>query len=450
MPRMPPTPRRPPRPLRPRRPLRLTPPDLPDDPALQWTLARAFGPSDPKAADDARDPAGGVDGFRTFGASAARIALALDLGARIAARVERETLVAELGESAAEELCRRRRDVAAQGLRLGALARDVAALAERHGLRIAWLKYAALGASGVEVVGRRAASDLDLLAPAADARELQRRLVAEGFAADASRPLEHHLPALAHAERGALELHLVLPGLRLEGGRRSADFAALERHDLLRSLGGAESTLERPALVAHLLAHGAAQHALAPRGYPLARLIADLVDLGAGPEELERSPISVWVGAEAAETDLRALLELARGLGRGDRPSSFAGARSGLWLAHCVACALEPDYERSLRWRAALRVPSDRATWLRPWLGVWRALAPGPAATVAIYGPSSVGGASRGSGVLEVSGASGASGARLGRRLLRPFDLARRAWSGWQADRRLRRLRRLRPPRPRT
>ena len=382
----------------PRRPLRLAPPPLPADPALAWTLLRAFGPREAAA------PVG-VDG-----AAAARTAVALDLGARIASRVGPATLAAELGAPAA----------VAQGMRLLELARDLAGLAARAQIRIAWLKFAALDASGVEVVGRRAASDLDLLASPDDARELHRALVAEGFVADATRPPDHHLPALVHPVRGAVEIHVRLPGVRVGGGRRSADFGTLLAQGRLLPGRDARALVpDRTTLVAHLVAHALGQHALAPHGYPLTRVAADLADLDAGARELD-ADVARWIAGEVAGADLAALVELVRALAAGAEPRSLAGSRAGLWLAHLTAGALDPEYGRSLRLRAALVVPSDEPRWLRPWLALWRTTALDAATASAIYGPS------RRRGELAA------------RRLLRPFDLVRRAWASWRARRRLR------------
>ena len=393
----------------PRRPLRLAPPPLPADSALAWTLLRAFGPSAAAA------PAG-VDG-----GAAARLALALDLGARVASRVGPAALAAELGEAAADELVRRRRAVAAQGMRLLALAGEVAGLAARAGIRIAWLKFAALDAIGIEVVGSRAAADLDLLAAPEDAHELQRRLVAEDFVAAAGRRTDHHLPTLAHPERGAIEIHLALPGVRLAGGRRSADFATLLAAGRLHPGSEPRALVpDRPTLVAHLVAHALGQHALAPHGYPLSRVVADLSDLGADEADLD-SPVAGWIAGEVAADDLRALLRLVGALNAGAALRALAGERAGLWLAHIVAGALDPEYERSLRLRAALVEPSDRPRWVRPWVALWRTVVLTPAAAAAIYGPP------RRRGELTT------------RRLLRPFDLVRRAWAGWRTRRRLRR-----------
>ena len=393
------------------RPLALAPPPLPADArALAWVLACAFGP--PESAPGAVD-----------GASAVRLASALDLAARIASRCPRARLAEQAGEAAAEELHRQRTRCAGEGLRLAELQREVAGVAARAGLELAWLKFAALEATGLDLVGRRTASDLDLLVRPADAPELARALAGRGFAAGRAPAPTHHLRPLVHARLGALEIHDRIPGVRLSG-RRSAGYAELAAAGLLRPARDARASVPvREVLVAHALVHGLAQHARAPHGYPLWRLPADLLDLGVdGPHALAGGPVAGWIAGEVAAADLAAMLDLLAALAAGTALAGADAGRPGLWLRHLVAGTLDADYRAALRARAVLVTePADLPRPLRGALALWRAVALAPAQVEAIYGPQR--------GRMAV----------LGRQLLRPFDLVGRGLAALGAGRRLRR-----------
>jgi hypothetical protein len=375
-------------------------------------LASAFGP--------AATPLAPVDGQ-----SALRVATGLDLAARIASRCPRARLAAELGEAGAEELHRLRALCAAEGLRLLELGREVAGVAARAGIGLAWLKFAALEASGLEMLGRRSASDLDLLVAAQDAPALAAALLARRFTVGRLPAPSHHLRPLAHALLGALEIHTRIPGVRLDG-RRSATWADLAGAGLLEPARDARATVPaREVLIAHALVHGVAQHARAPRGYPLWRVPADLLDLGAGEAPaLDGTPVARWVAGELAAADVDALLELVAALASGTALPDPPAGRAGLWLRHLVAGALDADYGRALRARAALATePSDLPRPLRAAVAAYRTVVLTPAQVEAVYGPQ------RGRGAV------------MRRQLLRPFDLVRRSVASLAARRRIDRRR---------
>ena len=93
--------------------------------------------------------------------------------------------------------------------------------------------------------GRRPSSDLDLLVPEAKLDALQAELLRRGFTVAGER-YEHQAPGLRHPDGGMVELHRVLPGVRLEP-KRSATFDALAAAGLLgpprlRSVSGRAAT----------------------------------------------------------------------------------------------------------------------------------------------------------------------------------------------------------------
>jgi hypothetical protein len=389
------------------RALRLDPPPLADDPALAWALEAAFAPRATEAPlADAAERARAVDW-------AARLGLA----ERIAARAGRERLEAALGGEAAP-LVRAQRFAAAQGVALVEVATEVAEVARGLGIPVLWLKFAGLVAAGRDVVGRRGASDVDLLVPEERGGELLAALVARGFVRAATREPPHQIATLIRAPAGVVDLHRYLPMLSARE-RRGRRLAELEREGLVAPAVAiaAGSFAPAPALAAaHAVVHVVEQHAFAA-GYPHLRAIGDLLDLEIGTA-VPTGSVAALARGSVAPGEIEALVELALALGSGERP---AAGRAADWLAHFVALASRPDYADSLRLRAALRGTGEGGR-LRTKLARLRRLLVLTAAEVeAIHGPQ------RG------------RAATLARQLARPFDLVIRSWSALVARRRLRR-----------
>jgi hypothetical protein len=325
---------------------RFAPPPTALCPETAWVLRAAFAESPPAPA--------GLDA-----AEAARGARRLSLGARIAGRLGRGRLTAELGSSAAPLLADRAA-AAAQSLRLDELLRDVAAVAFDLDVPLVALKGAALRATGVTRPDTRFAADLDLLAPAADAARLRRALVERGGRNAGGCAYEQHLAPVLWPGRGAVELHSKILGVRLGGARGSAGYRELAEAGLLVSLPRLAGRCAAPrpeVLAAHCLAHGLAQHGLGPRGYPMAQMFADLDDLGFGGERGDSLAASVapWIAGCVSPDELGAALDLSRRLASGD-PGAVAADRL---LDHLLAAALDDGYARSLRLRLFSRPLSD-------------------------------------------------------------------------------------------
>jgi hypothetical protein len=398
--------------------LRFRPPAVEMSPAIRWMLVRAFGPVGAAAPAAAGEEALGL--CRRF-----------ELSARVAARQGRARLQAEVGEAAAG-FARDQAMAVAGGMRLMALAGRVAAAAAALDLPLVFLKFAGLELSGLLAPGSRAACDLDVLAPAGRAGELQCALIAGGFRPSGLPPPEQQLAALAGAD-GIVEVHRVLLGVRI-AGERSATLADLDRAGLLVPVtddnagrlatdaneggfateghAGGLATLAPAAAVAHALVHGIAQHGWSPLAYSLSKMFGDLVDLGFGGAAGTAlgAAAGPWVGGELTAGELAAARGLCAALAAGDdlRGWGDSPAPEALLLRHALAGRLQPPYERALKLGLFRRQPSDHAEAGRLARSLLATLWLSRDQVDAIYGPPRH---------------------RLGylvRRLARPFDLLAR------------------------
>jgi hypothetical protein len=410
------------------RPLRFSPPEIPVPPEVRWMLLRAFGP--PEAPfPEAVDPAGALAAARKF-----------EVAPRVAARQGRARLAAELGAGTAAGFQRDLTTAAAQGLRLEALLREIAALAAEREIPLVLLKFAALSTAGIVAPGARTACDLDVLVPPRRAGEIQEALLARGFRSSGLPDSEHQLPALVHPAGGVVEIHRLMIGVRPEGGG-SATVAALERTGLLAPAPGLAGCFlpAREAQMAHVLVHGVGQHGFWPDSYPLLRMLADLIDLGFHEEA--SAPLAQraarLVARDVALQEVEAVTTLCRALAAGaDLPSSPSPVGEGpgerawdqperawdqperAWdhpgavlLRHILAGRLDADYAASLRLSLFREQPSDRPPVVRMLRTALATVFLSRAQIDAIYG--------RPRHPLGY----------LGRRLARPFDLLRRLWS---------------------
>jgi len=385
----------------PPRGIRFHPPPVEAPAELGWALARAFGPPEAPVAPPA-DPVRALAVARRF-----------EIAARLAARLPRARWEEELG-TAAGELRRERIAAVAAEVRLMDLAREVARTAESMGVPVALLKFAALSASGAAPTGGRPACDVDALAPSAGAAALHAALLGRGWTASELPSGDHQLGALAAPGRAAVELHLHLPGVRIGG--RSARFEDLEREGLLEEIAGWPAGCRLPKreiLIAHALAHGVAQHGFAPDAYGQLKMIGDLIDLGFLPGDEEMmAGVERLVGRDVSAAEVAAARRLATTLARGEevvRRMADRGETAGeiVLLRHMVAGRWDDRYRAALK--LGLRPqPGDDGPAVAAVRAVWSAVFLSRAQVDAIYGrPASGWG-------------------YLGRRLARPFDLARR------------------------
>lgn len=358
---------------------RFRPPAVAIPADLAWLLRRAFGP----LADSIERP---------VPSAVAELALRLDLAPRLAARVGRERLAAELGADGASPILAQHRRAVARDLALAGVARDVVDAAKRRDIPVVFLKGTALGLGGWTMAGARPAADVDALAPAARLEDLQSELVVSGYR-PASIGYEHHLPALSRPGHGAIELHRVVPGVRLAKGG-SADWAALQAAGLLRRVDAWEAAWipVRSVLAAHALAHGLGQHGFAPRAYSQMTMLGDLLDLGLGDRDGEglAARCAPWIEDVVSPEEVAAARELAACLAAGDRdvfrdPPERTPAR--VLLDHCLAGRLDPRYEGALKLRMFAHPLSERWRFAATAAGLWRAIFPSAGELATLYGP---------------------------------------------------------------
>jgi hypothetical protein len=347
--------------------MRFRPPRSPLPAEARWALLRAFAPAE-RPWDRPLDPDRATEAAR-----------ALDLAPRIAMRVATPQLAAELGETKARALIAARGLAALSATDLLEMAREVAEAAAARGILVVLLKGTALHARGFVAEGARWMSDVDVLAPEAALAGLAEALCAEGFETlEGTVACEHQIPPLRRGGQ-TLELHRFLPGVTPPGARSFATAGALARQDALEPLAGwpaGTSVPRREVLAAHALVHGIAQHGFAPRSYPLTRMLADLVDLGA----FDLVAAHAWIARHVSADETRAAIDLARGLARG------ADLDDSPLLAHAVFGLSDLRYAARLRLRALGSVPSLLPRPLAFAREAWRALFPGRARLVGLYG----------------------------------------------------------------
>jgi hypothetical protein len=335
--------------------VRDSPPTLALTPEVRWVLRRAFGPAQGRSLE-------GVEGPRAL-----RVAVDLGLVERIGARVPSALLVAELGREVACQLALSRLQVLAGVRRLADLIPELAAATAASNVPIVLLKFAALHAGGYVAEGSRAAGDLDVLVRERDAGRAAGILAGRGFRAVETTEADHHLPPFQDGEGRVVELHTRLPGLRLPGSRRFAGFEALEAAGGLEPVPGLARgcrVLRREAMVAHVVAHALAHHGGAD-DYPVARMLADLVDRLPRDRRASGMGALAWIEDEVPRGDLEAVLGLCDALEWGDLEALDAGRdpRPAALLRHVLAGALDPDYRSSLVVGHVLRPLTDEPRW---------------------------------------------------------------------------------------
>jgi hypothetical protein len=257
--------------------------------------------------------------------------------------------------------------------------------------------------------GLRRATDVDVLVPVELARSLQAALLRSGFRANGTRAYEHQLPQLLDPEDVLVEVHLHVPGLRLEA---SAPFVTAG--DLIAAglVDNVADTLVPSAeiLAAHAIAHGFLQNAGTPQSHSPWRVIADLADLQAyHPTSLQAS--ARFLAWALDSDDVSALLELSAAAARGT-PHAVSAAAHRL-LRHGVASQLEPAYAERLRLRSVTRPLSQHARPRAVLQALLIALFPDPAAMDLLHGPGRTG------------------TRRTADRLARPLSLLKRAIATW-------------------
>lgn len=334
--------------------LLLVPPQVEVSPELLFVLTRAFSPLTPRGG-------GTVDPRRVW-----KLAEALDLSCRIGWRVPRVQLVQELGEDVATLFASRYHDAATSATVINAVTSEVVRHINQAGVPAVLLKSNALVMSGLTGVGARRFIDIDILVPAASAREVHCHLVAQGYRGGRHRDGAHQLSSLFHPAGVMVEIHTHVKHMRLAHGEGWVRFEDLESKGLLRPLPGMAG-VRIPSLeflAGHALIHGVVQHWRQVGDYPLMRLLADLADIKAhweGIVPLEEA-ILPWLVAEQAEVEGQAVTNLMRQLGAGVPWRDGEQIRKlgdNLFLRHVVATRFDQAYQDAVRAAAALWVDTN-------------------------------------------------------------------------------------------
>ena len=341
---------------------RFDPPEVPVTPALRWVLARAYAAGDTALVE-------------TEGGAAVEMAQRLAIAARIASLQAPARLAGELGPEAAAKLKRQRALAIAQQMRLDTALAEVDAAAAELRIPYAPLKGQALVLGGFAPDGGRPSSDLDLLVPQARLDALQKELLRREFVV-VGEAYEHQAAALCHAGGGLVELHRVLPGVRVDP-RHSATYETLLAAGLIGPPPSAMSFRprgdlrlpRRELLTAHALVHAIAQHGLAPAVFPGFLFLGDLVDLafrGSGGRAT-LAAIVPWIEREVSFGEAEAALDLATALAGADGALFAAAAQpralrspARRLLDHYLAGVVDPDYAMSLKKRLLERPLSDK------------------------------------------------------------------------------------------
>lgn len=335
---------------------------------LSWLLRRAFGPENPQR----------------FNSSTLDVKRVLDVGARldllhrIAARTPHELLAEEIGEETTTQIFECFEHTAVQSNCLLKTAGDIGLAAEKIGIPIIFLKGVALHLAGHTRPGERAMGDVDVLARDADARALQKALLAQGYRevyeGEFSEEQQGHLPCLGSPHGQGAEIHSVVKHVHIEGDR-SATAEDLLHNSLTQPAPGLPDNCFLPhddLLTAHILVHGLVRHGAAPHIYPPARVIGDIQDLGFDESRWRQFKSSAlgWIDHAVRPREIRAVADLVSALAGGVHPKEVVrqGGDPAHLLRHLAAIADWPGYADVIRlqnaraqsWRTLLWPDKDR------------------------------------------------------------------------------------------
>jgi hypothetical protein len=322
---------------------------------LRWVLRRAFGPPDsPWLEGDALGSDVVFD-----------LVERLDLVARIGARTPMEMLAAEIGTEVAGRFREEYSAGTALSLVVEQVCREVAEAGRDHRMPTIFLKGAALQLYGRVAPGSRTMCDVDVLVPVEGAGRLQEAMVAAGCQALDVPESEHQMQYLTHRTGLGVEVHLMIPGVRLEGDT-SVTADQLLQTGMCRSLPSLSGSCFVPddqVTLAHLLVHGIAQHGFAPHAYPLSRLLADVQDFELDEAEWEAflAGGSGWIQDDVSREEVGAVRGLVERLEVGEDPGVIAagGDEPGVLLRHLVAGVLDESYLRAMKFRSLAAKPVD-------------------------------------------------------------------------------------------
>ncbi|MGE5786110.1 MAG: nucleotidyltransferase family protein [Myxococcales bacterium] len=273
---------------------------------------------------------------------------------RIVSRHPFEVLEEELGSTGAGQCQASSKRQVMHGLSVLDAERRCSELAEREGIDVALLKFAALRHYCGVGVSNRPVSDLDLLVREADIAPLTDALLGIG-ATRVTHWVPSHHPAVVRMPSGrSVELHVRLAYVTTDKKRDSATLEMMKAAGLLQPVGGATHVFlpNQASLLAHLVTHALIQHAFAPKAYPVTRLLADAIDLGVAdlPELVEAA--TGLIAERAAARQAVALASIAAACVTGAVADVLSSdTEASKLLKHMLAASLDESYQRRLRVR---------------------------------------------------------------------------------------------------
>jgi hypothetical protein len=348
---------------------------------IRWVLGRAFGPAE-VASCEGED----LDPDRVFD-----VAERLGLVARIGVKTPKEALETALGPESAVRFLDEYTANAALSLVVDQVSSEVAGLAHELGIPIIFLKGAALQLDSRVPAVARPMCDVDALVPAGEARRLQEILIAAGCKKYEAAESEHQLQHLTHRTGLGIEVHRLIPGVRLRGGE-SVTAAELLQNGLCRPLSDLAGSFvpDDQVVLAHLLVHGIAQHGFAPDLYPFSRMLTDVQDLRIDDTVwgtfLGRG--FRWIDKEVSEAEANGSRDLVERLGAGEDPGVLAGGDGapGVLLRHLVAGVFDEGYRRAMKFQSLTAKPGGTVGFRSLITTVRRAIWPTKAQIDILYG----------------------------------------------------------------
>jgi hypothetical protein len=334
---------------------RFNPPDLPAPPGVFWALQRAFG------------PLGTTVELIETPKERLQAASRLGLLPRISARQPETVLALELGDETAQKLTVRTRIQMAYGLAIEATQRQISSVAQVENIPIVLLKFAALYAKKKVTVASRAACDLDILVTPADVPRLTENLLRLGFTRLNLHSPAHQPVVLKSPSSVAIELHVHLPYVRTIEGGPFADLPSLQNACLLERYFPDNDVVFLPKdelLIAHLIAHGIAQHGFEPKTYPLLRMVSDLFDLGVAVTDRFELDVFPLVSTDVSRDEAEALRQLVASLREKD-VCALWGLRTNdaLLVRHFVLAVLNERYQARVLLKRTTQTFSETGIW---------------------------------------------------------------------------------------
>lgn len=278
----------------------------------------------------------------------------LQLLHRIVSRHPADRLIEELGAAEARQCQAASKRQVMRGLSVLDAERRCTELAEREGIDLVLLKFAALQHYGAVSASSRAVSDLDLLLDGETIPAFAEALIGIGATRVTYVVPAHHPAVLKMPSGRSVELHVCLEFVRAIENHDSATLGHLRQADLLQGLGGTSHVFlpKKEPLLAHLVAHALVQHAFAPKAYPMTRLLGDAIDLGVAENpDLVRAAQRL-IADSAASQQTAALASLAAACATGEAANVLTSASdASSLLRHMLAATMDERYYRRLRIR---------------------------------------------------------------------------------------------------